>query len=238
MKSIIYRGHDFAPLVTAETVLAPTPVAEAKTRVIPGRPGALLLGGALVPVEIRVKLMLKMVRRSTAAELSVMRHTLAGWLCGTGGGELVLPEEPELTYRDCVVTEAVAWDALFEDGCCEVVFTAYDPVAWGKKRSVAGARFRVEGTWRTWPVVEVRASASTTFMVERDGKQALALVDPTKNGDVIVFDCGKGTCTINGMPADERVALTSEFFALEPGEHELSLRACELVGCTYRERWL
>lgn len=238
MKSIIFRGHDFAPICTAETVLAPSPVTAAKTRVIPGRPGALLLGGSLEPAEIRVKLMLRITKRSTAEELSVLRHMLAGWLGGVEGGELVLPEEPDLFYLDCLVTEAVAWNALFEDGECEVVFTAYDPVAWGKRRNITSARFRVEGTWRTEPVITVRASASSTFMVRLDDGAALTLAEPTKNGDVVVFDCARKTCTINGVAADAKVSLASDFFWLEPGEHTLGLRACSLVSCDFYERWL
>ena len=83
MKSIIFRGHDFGEICTARTVLMPLAVAEPKTRSIPGRPGALLFGGKLLPVEIKVRLMLCTDRRMNAAELSEIRHRLAGWLAGT-----------------------------------------------------------------------------------------------------------------------------------------------------------
>ena len=59
---------------------------------------------------------------------------LAAWLAEAGS--LVLPEEPDLTYRDCIVTEGVAWDELMADGACTVTFTVHDPVAYGPLRSV------------------------------------------------------------------------------------------------------
>lgn len=238
MKSISFRGHDLSPYCTAETTLLPLAVAEPKTRTVPGRPGALLVGGAMPPVEIKVKLMLRADRRMDAAELAGARHTLAAWLGGTMGCELVLPEEPGLSYRDCVVTKVKAWDALFEDGCCEVTFTAHDPVAYGELRRVTELSFEVGGTYRTWPVVTVKTQASKTFMVSLDEEDFLTFLDPTVNDDTVVFDCGHDRCLVNGEVSDARVSLSSRFFALEPGHHTLSLRACALVSCEFYERWL
>lgn len=238
MKSITFRGHDFSPYCTAETTLRPLPVVEPKTRNVPGRPGALLVGGAIQAVEIKVKLMLRSDRRMDAAELARMRHVLAGWLGGTAGGELVLPEEPDLSYRDCVVTKVKAWDALFEDGWCDVTFTAHDPVAYGPLRRVTELSFDVGGTCKTWPVVTVKTVASKTFMVSLDEEAFLTFLDPTSNDDTVVFDCGRDRCWVNGEAADARVSLSSRFFALTPGRHTLSLRACSLVSCDFQERWL
>ena len=238
MKSITFRGHDFSPYCTAETTLLPLAVAEPKTRTVPGRPGALLAGGTILPVEIKVKLMLCGDRRMHPLELADVRHKLAAWLGGTVGGELTLPEEPELSYRDCVVTKVKAWDALFEDGCCEVTFTAHDPVAYGKPRRVTDLSFDVGGTWPAWPVVTVRTVASKTFMVALDEEDFLTFLDPTSNDDLVVFDCERERCLVNGEVADARVSLSSRFFSLTPGHHTLSLRACTLVSCEFRERWL
>lgn len=73
-----------------------------------------LISGQMQPIEIKVRLMLRSDRRMDVAELSRTRHMLAAWLAGDGS--LVLPEEPDLTYCDCVVTEGVTWDELMEDG--------------------------------------------------------------------------------------------------------------------------
>lgn len=237
MKSIIFRGHDFGEICTARTTLLPLAVAEPKTRNIPGRPGALLFGGKLLPVEIKVRLMLRTDRRMGTAELSDVRHRLAGWLAGTGGGELVLPEEPELAYRDCVVTDVKAWDALFEGGNCDITFTAHDPVAYGPKRTVTDLTFEVGGVRKTWPVLTVRASASKTFMVLLDDTYHLTFTNPTSNNDIVVFDCQNERAFVNGEPADTRVTFSSQFFGLAPGRHALSLRACTLVSCEFCERW-
>mgnify|MGYP002516987463 CR=1 FL=1 len=238
MKSITFRGHDLSPYCTAETTLKPLAVSEPKTRTVPGRPGALLVGGSMPPVEIKVKLMMRADRRMDASELAGVRHTLAGWLGGTVGGELVLPEEPGLSYRDCVVTKVRAWDALFEDGCCEVTFTAHDPVAYGELRHVTSSTFDVGGTWVTKPVLTVITKPSNTFLVTLDGERELRLLTSTKTGDIYVFDCSNNRLTVNGEVADERVAVGSDFFSLEPGSHSLSLRNCTLDSIDFHERWL
>ena len=236
MKSIIFRGHDFGEICTAKTVLPPSICSIPKTRTIPGRPGALLVSGQMQPTEIKVRLMLRSDRRMDAAELSRTRHMLAAWLAEAGS--LVLPEEPDLTYRDCVVTEGVAWDELMEDGACTVTFTVHDPVAYGPLRSVRDLSFTVGGTWATSPVVTVEAVASKTFSISLDGDAILTFLDPTRNGDIVVFDSVAGRVTVNGEVADARMSLTSSFFRMSPGEHALSLRACSLVSCEFHERWL
>ena len=83
----------------------------------------------------------------TGLELSRLRALLRAWLCAPGGGDLSVPGEGSLTWRDVVVTGVSDWDSLFEGGSCAVDFTCYDPVAYGAGRSCTGTEVEVLGTW-------------------------------------------------------------------------------------------
>lgn len=82
----------------------------------------------------------------TQAQMSEIRHELAFRLLAPLGGDLVLPGEVDLTYRDAVVTDVAGWDTLFEDGSCEVEFTCFDAFAYGAEASCAGLSATVGGT--------------------------------------------------------------------------------------------
>lgn len=125
-RSLKFDGHDFSSFSTAE---------------VPGRAGAVLLSARIPPKTLRVRLFLDLAEDEDAEGLSALRHEAAAWLASDAGCDFELPGEPGLVYRNAVCTGADAWDALFEDGSCELAFTAFDPVAWG---AGAGGRAR----WR------------------------------------------------------------------------------------------
>lgn len=144
--SITYCGHDFSPYVTAELVEPCGHVVEPRTLAVPGRAGAALLGGEVPPRVLRVRLFLDSGLQMAGALRASVRHKLYAWLLAPEGGTLVVPGDPGMTYRDAVCTYASEWSSLFEDGCCELAFTCYDPFGYGEVKSTTGLAAVVGGT--------------------------------------------------------------------------------------------
>ena len=63
-----------------------------------------------------------------------MRAKVRRWLSWPGGGNLILPDDPEVEYRDVILVGAADWSSLFEDGECQLTFTLFDPIGWGAER--------------------------------------------------------------------------------------------------------
>ena len=238
MSSIVYNGHDFSGYVTAELVEPAGHALEPRALAVPGRPGAALLGCELPPRVLRVRLFLDAGVALTAEERSEIRHGLYAWLVAPEGGELELPGEPGLSWRDAVVTGVFDWDSLFEDGSCELAFTCFDPVAYGEERSSAAGTLTVGGTWRTWPVVTLTALAGSSVKVT-DGLGRYVLVERAFSaGDVVVMDFASEAVTVDGVDAAAGVAVESTFFSFEPGAHALTFSGCSAHTVEWVERWL
>lgn len=156
----------------------------------------------------------------------------------------MLPGEPGLAYRPALCADAGSWDALFEDGSCELTFLCLDPVAWGEERIVQGegagtSFFDLGGTWRTWPRVEATA-AEGEFVEFRDlvGGREVRVEREFSGGEEVVVDCASDRAWVDGAPADADVVLESDFFWLEPGECSVGFFGVEGFQMTFDERWL
>lgn len=238
MSSLTYNGHDFSDYVTAELVEPAGHALSPRALAVPGRPGAALLGCELPPRVLRVRLFLDAGVTLAAEERSAIRHEMYGWLVAPMGAELSLTGEPDLTWRDAVVTDASDWDSLFEDGSCELAFTCFDPVAYGEGKSSAGTALAVGGTWATWPVVTLTALAGSSVKVA-DGLGRYVLVERDfAAGDAVLLDFQHEAVTVDGADASADVAVESTFFSLEPGSHTLVFSGCSAHTVEWVERWL
>lgn len=237
MRSIIFAGHDFSPSTTAE-ILEPAQAVKPVTLATPGRAGLLITGGTVQPRKIVVRLFLDAGYKAGATSLSALRHGLYAWIAAPLGGELVLPSDPELTYRDAVCTGVANWDSLFEDGSCELEFTCYDPIAYGNENTTVDTSFEVSGTWNTWLVVDCTAVASSLVSVEETYSGRFVTVRRDfSGGEHVHMDFERERVTVNGSDAAIDLDLDSDFFALEPGWVELSFSGCSDHTVTFRERW-
>lgn len=238
MSALTYNGHDFSEYVTAELVEPAGHALSPRTLAVPGRPGAALLGCELPPRVLKVRLFLDAGVTLTAEERSAIRHEIYGWLVAPMGADLSLTGEPDLTWRDAVVTGASDWDSLFEDGSCEVEFTCFDPVAYGDGKSSTGTALAVGGTWETWPVVTLTALAGPSVKVA-DGLGRYALVEREfAAGDVVVMDFAAEAVTVDGVDASADVAVESTFFPFSQGSHSLTFSGCSAHTVAWTERWL
>lgn len=238
MSSIVYNGHDLSPYATAELVEPAGHALEPRALAVPGRPGAALLGCELPPRMLNVRLFLDAGVTLTAEERSAIRHELYGWLVAPMGAELSLSGEPDLTWRDAVVTGVSDWDTLFEGGSCEVEFTCFDPVAYGDEKSSAASTLTVGGTWTTWPVATLTALAGTSVKMADELGRYVLVERQFSAGDVVVMDFAAEAVAVGGEDASADVAVESTFFSLTPGSHTLAFSGCSAHTVEWIERWL
>ncbi len=238
MRSIIYAGHDFSELCSAEVVDRRVNPLIAEAMEVPGRAGAMLVSSWMPPADVTVRLFLDPGCRLDATSLANARHKLSFWLCSFGGGELVLPDEPEHTYRDALLVSAGAWHKLFSDGQCDVTFTLFDPIAYGLERVERNARFDVGGTWPTFPEFRLVAAAGSQLRVSHPIQSRAIRVDyEFSGGEAVVIDCADESVRINGADARDCVALGSDFFSLDPGDRILSVSGATYFEARFVERW-
>lgn len=113
---------------------------------------------------------------------------------------------------------------------CDPVFMANEET----ERSLGAGENRVDvkGTAPTSPLFEIKASS--TSVTVSNGSGAFVKVGCSK-GSVVRVDMAAKRATVNG--ADARVAITSTFFDVGPGEERLTIDGGS-GKVTYREAWL
>lgn len=141
MRSIVYAGNDFSETCSAEVIERAANPIVAEAMAVPGRAGALLVSGYIPPVDVRVRLFMDMGYNPGFTGMAQMRGKVRRWLSWPGGGSLVLPDDPEIEYRDAMLVGASDWSNLFEAGECTLTFTLFDPIGWGAERVERTSRF-------------------------------------------------------------------------------------------------
>ena len=237
MRSIVYNGIDFSDSCSAEVVEKSALPVMPDAMVVPGRAGALLVSGRIPPRIVRVRIFMDVGFKADVNRMADLRHRIYSALCSTEGRTLRLPDEPEWEYRDAVCTDAGAWSSLFEDGHGEVAFTLFDPVAYGLERVEHTASFEVGGSWPTWPVFSLVASAGSAVQVSCGGK-LVRVEHAFAGGETVGIDCETEAVTIGGIDARADVSLSSDFFSLAPGNVTLTFPGCSSHVVSFHERWL
>ena len=88
MRSIVYAGHDFKDICSAEVVARAADPIVAEAMAIPGRAGALLVSGYVPPVDVTVRLFMDPGFNPGWRRLAEMRAQVRRWLCWPGGGSM------------------------------------------------------------------------------------------------------------------------------------------------------
>ncbi len=235
MRSIEFGGVCLDGICAAEIIDMGTLSAVPDAVEILGRAGALVLGADLAPRTIRVRLYLDAGFKAGGGRLETLHRQVAAALCSEDAAALVLPDGFE--YRGVLCTDAGTWSTLFEDGSCEVAFTAFDPIAYGRKVEIHTNEFHVGGTWRTWPRIELVSCTRNVTVTEANGGATFMLEGLEATGADAVVDCGAKTATAGSADVRGHIALGSDFFALEPGDASLKVVGAVLSRVEFRERW-
>lgn len=90
----------------------------------------------------------------------------------------------------------------------------------------------VGGTYKTWPSFEITATGSSVTLIDGTGQSVTA---ECSSGSIVRFDMERKRATVNS--SDTRVAISSRFFQLEPGENTIRVTGGS-GSVTYREAWL
>ena len=238
-RSIIFNGHDFSSITTAVVADVSALPADLEIASAAGAAKSVLLNRTATPRVLRATLYLDGLADADILELETARRQVRKWLLAPEGAELVVPASPEITYRDVVVASAGAWSSNGADGACEVVFWALDPVGYGQRVSASAATVEVGGTYRTWPILRLRARAGSYLRV-RDtlGGGFVELERSFADGDTVVVDMEAGRASVNGTSATADVTLESDFFCLAPPRASISVTGAELVSLEFFERWV
>ena len=234
---MIYDGFDFSGLLKVEAVRRPlAPSVAVSTVDVPGVPGAVFRGVAIeqTPIEVDVRII---AGRGTADDRKVgfemKRREIAARLVRESPCPLVLPDAPDLTSM-AVLSGSTDLDRFLHTGGTTLLFSRPDPIDYGAERSEScdGGELSVwvDGTWRTYPVLEVDTSDGNVF-VEFDGAPFSA------------FGGSKGTVVVDAREPAARqdgttliTNITEDFPTWEPGPHTVSCDDPFTVRWT--ERWL
>lgn len=239
MRSIKYCGQDFSGLCSAQVVGRSLNELAYEAMRVAGRPGSTLSSVWVPPEDVTVRIFLDAGFDPGVMGLAEVRHRLRSWLLRPQGGGLVLPDEPELTYKEALLTATEGWDELFEDGRCDLTFTLFDPVAYGLERIERTAEFEVGGTFRTWPEVRMVAGAGDGLQVTSNvTNEAIALDYDFNGGEAVIIDCATQSVLINDVDSRDVVTLGSDFFSLYPGVSSLAFTGCSYFEVRFSERWL
>ena len=238
MRSIVYAENDFSDFCSAEVVERSANPIIAEYMAVPGRAGALLVSCYIPPVDVTVRLYLDPGYRPGPGGMAQLRAKRRSWLCWPGGGNLILPDDPEIEYVDAMLVGAGNWSDLFESGKCELTFTLFDPIGYGMERVERTTSFNVDGTWPTLPEIRLVAAAGSYLQVTLPSAgKGIRIEYDFVGGEAVVIDCAGETVEIDGADARDTVALASDFFSLDPGDVAISVSGCSYVETRFTERW-
>ena len=238
MGCLVFNGHDFSRFCSIDAVRNSCVGCEPRSAAMPGRAGSILLGSA--PGVRKIDVRLRMLHGVCYCNCSLNEaiRTIGGWLASEGGCELSLGDGA--TYRDAICTSGTPWQREDDGWACMVTFTCFDPVGYGEKVHHGEPRFYVEGNWHTFPLIKVRVQDA------RDAVSVLECVSGRKvsvhggfaGGEAVSIDCLNRRVEVDGVAAEDRVGIESDYFYLEPGSAEIAPSGCELISVEYTEAWM
>lgn len=235
---MIFDGKDLGRWLRVNPTRAMTPKVRVETEEVPGRDGSVFRAGTLEPLDIRVAVRLA-IDATDHRQVARVRRLVSAALVTDGPRELVLPDEPELAYM-AMLTDSGDLDNLWWTGGCEIGFTAFDPVAYGARRSrrlaVGASSFGVSGTWPTGPVFEAVGAGAAVQVSDVATGAYVRTAAPVPAGSKVVVDCGARRTTVGGAPV--AVTLGSDYFELDPPTARVSVAGCQSPEVSWRERWV
>lgn len=214
----------FAPTITAKTVE------------VPGADGGYFLSATMDPLTISVDVRLTGDNPDHRA-VGLDRRMIAAALITDEPKKLILPDEQQLYYL-AMLTNASELDTLWHTGGCTLEFTAYDPIAYGQEHTVELASGNntvvIGGTHKTYPVFELK-STNGYVKVTKDNLDYVKLTATAAKDATVTIDTQNQVSRINTN--NSAVDLESDYFSLEPGEHEITLENAT-GSLVYKERWV
>lgn len=235
---MIFNGRDLSRWLRVNPTRSMTPKVNVETETVPGRDGSIYRTMTIEPLEIRVAARL-ILEATDHRQVARIRRLISSTLITDGPRELVLPDEPELAYM-AMLTDSSDMDNLWNTGGCELGFTAFDPVAYGAKRSrqlaLGASSFGISGTWPTSPVISAKGTGSQMQVTNQATGAYVITASSVPSGAEVIIDCENRRVSVAGSPA--AITIGSDFFALEAPTAKISVTGCASPTISWRERWL
>lgn len=222
---MIYNGFDFSPWFDTRLITRSLmPEYDVETEDLPGRPGERFMRAKLKPLAITVR---AKWRARPADDMAALRRTMVARLMCLKEAPLVLDDERHLgMHYMAVLTSPGELDNLWHTGSADLEFTAYDPIAYGAKKTGAvgyNTTLMVGGSYETKPIIRCKPGGSVSYLKITDmGSGKFVQVTASLSSSVeVVFDMENEQTTVNGT--NHAVDYDSDYFSLQPGSNSLRL---------------
>ncbi len=175
-------------------------------------------------------------------DLTEVKRKVAGKLYTEEPAQLVLYDDPT-RYDMAILDGSTDFRRLWSSG--ETVLNFINPEGLSyttiptAKALLATDKVTINGTHETRPVFTVTIPQILTgFKISNltTGQHVEITNQPLNTGNILIIDCQKELVTLNGNSIMPKVTIFSDFFALVPGDNNLTLTKAGSV--TYHEAWL
>lgn len=232
-----FNGVDLTDDLWVNPVRSLTPPVKAVSVEVPGRPGEIFVRTELQPLKIPVKVRLR-CRLDDYEEVARARRVIGMALVTGVEAPLVLPDEPTRYYM-AVLTDPGEMDNLWKTGGATLEFTAYDPIAHGRRRDreLAAGRNLIdnEGSWEAEPILRLTAAGGVVAVSHDESGRRIETASAPGAGAEIVIDMGEESCTADGEPVP--ITLGSRYFPLAAGHNHVEVSGAA-GSASWEERWL
>ncbi len=222
---MIYNGFDFSPWFKTKLITRSLlPEYDVETQDIPYLPGERVMHVKLKPLPLKV---LAEWRARPSDDMAALRRIMAARLVCLKEAPLYLDDERHLgVYYMAMLTSPNELDTLWHTGSAELDFTAYDPIAYGAKRSGAvgySTTLTVGGSFETRPVITCKPGGSVSYLklTNMDTGEFVQINENLNSSASVVIDMEEQHVTVNGQT--HAPTYESSFFPLHPGRNSLRL---------------
>lgn len=236
-----FDGHDLNSVFVVSRPTFTTFAPNNNFQTVPGRDGSPFMGGQLIGGTVSVKV--SVIRKTPAARREAL-STLFMWLDVDEPKLLVMDDQPDIAYKAIPSGEMPITSYTNADSVT-LNFKLIEAAAYGNTVTLTvpsggSVTFNVDGTYPTKPTITadaVRDSSSLVWGLRLDDGDFLHVQTGAAAARSIVLDCENRTLTVQGAVA--LPTLDSDWFALTPGEHTITMdNGTGAATITYQERWL
>lgn len=242
IEDVIFNGIRLSDYFDVINVNRPNAATVSETVEVSGRDGVVLTGSAMGAVTISVTIMM---REPTVSGRRARMREVQALLSTDDEVPLEFSEDEGLYYMAKLDGEMPVKEHV-RSGALEVNFTAFDPVMYGRTRSVTvpsggSVSFVVDGTYRTMPRISGSVSGSSQtgnlWGLRLDDAASIRVPMGGTAQKTIEIDCSTRVSKVGGVLT--LPTMQSDWFALTAGKSHTLTNDIGSGSCvvTWDERW-
>lgn len=236
---MIFNGYDFSQYWYVKRELDLLPPRNLTERTIPGSGGARFVRSEFSPLEIPVRIRLKLPEAMIdPVTVNYVKRQAAQALSASKPSELMFYEEPDIRYY-AICTDATSFDTPTFTGAADLTFHCSDPFAYYQFERVQRIEeglneFNLAGTWKIMPTFKLIAKGGNSITITNYDGQFVKCRGNFKAGDAVEVDFTKGFVYTNGIIS--QFSLESRFFEIFPGENAITVQGIQSGEIHFKER--